>query len=212
MNLQQYSDEELEAMQQQLQIRQAAINSAPTMFKTENSDNLVKWQLDIKEELERIEHLLRKHVPKTDEQGNTYFEEADKENQLFNEVGVNEIINLLAWYLNKNIILSNFKEDDIQERCRQFAKYLSNFIFNNYQKFGLDNKEKIKHYPMIVMNLVNTVEAAYYRALNGGERESLRTARQVVQSEPLVNQAAYGMPQQIQAPKKSLLKPWTWAK
>lgn len=213
MNFESYSTDELEAMQRQLGGQGQQYYSAPTMFRTESSDNLVKWQLDIKEELERIEHLLRKHIPRTDAKGNIYYVEAEKENQLFNEVGVNEILNLLAWYLNKNIILSNFREDDIKERCRQFSDYLTDFIFNNYQKFGLDNDEKIKHYPMIVMNLVNTVEAAYYRALNGGERESLRTARTVMQQEPLQGGMQQPMQfQNIQAPKRSVLKPWTWGK
>ena len=78
--------------------------SAPTFFKNDEQDNLIRWQLDIHEELERIEHLLRKHVPRTDEKGRVYFEAAPDEAQIFNEVGINEILNLLAWYLNKNIL------------------------------------------------------------------------------------------------------------
>ena len=182
---------------------------APTMFHEENSENLIKWQLDIKEELVRIEHLLRKHVPKIDEEGNTYYAEATVENQLFNEQGVTEIMNLLAWYLNKNIILSNFSEEEIKLRCKQFHKVLTDFIFNNYEIFGLDNKNKIKHYPMVVMNITNTVESAYNRALNGGERDSLRTARSVQQTEPIMN--PYGMSQQYgNQNKRSVFKPWTW--
>lgn len=158
---------------------------APTMNQPENSENLVKWQLDIKEELTRIEHLLRNHVPKADGRGNIYYEEPPEDQKLFNEKGVNEILNLLNWYLNKNIILSNFDEKTIKERCMEFQKRLANLIHDNYQDFGLNTKKKIKHVPMIVMNLTNTVEAAYNRAMNGGERESLRTARTVTQSEPM---------------------------
>lgn len=189
---------------------QAPQFSAPSMFQQEDNENLVKWQLDIKDELVRIEHLLRKHIPKTDKNGDIYYVEPAEKDRLFNERGVNEILNLLAWYLNKNIILSNFSEEDINQRCKQFAYFLKDFIFNNYQNFGLDNKDKIKHYPMVVMNVVNTVEAAYNRALNGGERESLRTARHVMQNEPLNPYMGQGMGQ----PQKSfsLLKPTTWIK
>lgn len=183
-------------------------NIAPTMFSGENTDNLVKWQLDIKEELERIEHLLRKHVPKIDQNGNMYYSEPEKSEQIFNETGVNEILNILSWYLNKNIILSNFSEKEIKQRCQQFSIYLTNFIFNNYQRFGLNTKEKIKHFPMIVMNVVNSVEAAYNRALNGGERESLRTARQVTQQEPIYNN--YPPQQGNQQKGFSLLRPSSW--
>lgn len=207
-NFSDYSDSQLDAMQNYAE--EQIPQSAPTMFHEENNENLIKWQLDIKEELVRIEHLLRKHVPKIDAYGNTRYVEAEKENQLFNETGVNEIMNLLAWYLNKNIILSNFSEDDIKLRCRQFHEVLTDFIFNNYERFGLDNKNKIKHYPMVVMNIVNTIEAAYNRALNGGERQSLRTARSVQQTEPLMQQGM--MYPGMQQNKRSVLKPWPWGK
>jgi len=190
--------------------RNQDMKTAPTMFQGENTDNLVKWQLDIKEELARIEHLLRKHVPKVDREGNMYYAEPEESEQIFNETGVNEILNILSWYLNKNIILSNFEEKEIKQRCKQFSEYLTNFIFNNYQRFGLDTKEKIKHYPMIVMNLVNTIEAAYNRALNGGERESLRTARTVQQSEPIYSSPQMYPQNQQQSKGFSLTKPSTW--
>lgn len=201
----QVNNQEMMSQNMEEQYRQ----SAPTMFHEENNENLIKWQLDIKDELVRIEHLLRKHVPTGDGHGGVYYVEPDEESKLFNETGVNEIMNLLAWYLNKNIILSNFSEKDIQMRCRQFNNVLTDFIFNNYERFGLNNKHKIKHFPMVVMNITNTVEAAYNRALNGGERTSLRTARQVTQSEPLG-----GNPYMQNYPsnnkKRSIVKPWTW--
>lgn len=204
-------NEELAELQRLLQAQnQAAVNKAPTMFVQEGNDNLIRWQLDIKEELERMEHLLRKHVPKIDGHGNLYYEEPPEADRLFNERGVNEILNLLSWYLSKTIFLSNFNSEEIQLRCEQFSYYLSDFIFNNYQSFGLDSKEKIKHYPIVVMNIVNIVEAAYNRALGAGERESLRTARSVVQQEPLMAQQGYPMMNQNKS--KSILKPWTWGR
>jgi len=183
---------------------------ATTIFNSEENENLVKWQLDIKEELVRIEHLLKKHVPKRDKQGNEYFEEPSEENKLFNDWGVNEILHILAWYLCKNIILSNFKEDDIKIRCEQFGGELTDFIFNNYEQMGLNDKDKIKHFPMVVMNIVNTVEAAYNRALNGGERESLRTARHVSQTQPIGGYGNQSMQQMQPQNKFRLTKPTTW--
>jgi len=212
-----------EQMEQQLknaeqQNAQMSQGIATTMFNSEYNDNLIKWQLDIKDELERIEHLLRKHIPKINSKGEEVFEKSPKENQLFNEVGVQEILNILAWYLNKNIILSNFDEEQINLRVKQFGWELSNFIFTNYETFGLDDQEKIKHYPMVVLNIVNTVEAAYNRALRGGERDSLRTARTVTQSEPLgfLGGGYKGMSSNNNWQRKgggvSLFKPSSWIK
>lgn len=184
---------------------------ATNIFDSDNNDNLVKWQLDIKEELARIENLLRKSIPRVDENGNEYFEKAKDVDQIFNDNGVNQILNLLAWYLNKNIILSNFDEKQIEMRMKQLGDELTDFVFNNYQEFGLNNKDKIKHYPIVIINIVNTIEAAYYRALNGGERESLRTARTVTQSEPIGGSSPYSqMAIQNQQRRFSMFKPTTW--
>lgn len=185
---------QMQIQKEKLRNEQQQMSHASTVFNKENSDeNLIKFQLDIKEELQRIERLLRKLVPKYSKERGEYFINPPESEQLFNERGVNEILNLLAWYLNKSIILSNFKEEEIKIRMKQLARTLKNFIFNNYEDFGLDTKDKIKYYPLIVLNVINVIEASYNRALNGGERESLRTARTVTQNEPLGNHN-YTMP------------------
>ncbi len=62
---------------------------------------------------------------------------------------------------------------------------------------------------MIVQELVDTIHSAYLRALGGGERDSLRTARHVAQTEnPSLNSMPYS-PATSQR-KFSLLKPTTW--
>ena len=84
----------LQQMENQLRIAedqkvQMSQGIAATMFNSEQNDNLIKWQLDIKDELERIEHLLRKHIPKIDSKGKEYYIESSSENQLFNENRLN---------------------------------------------------------------------------------------------------------------------------
>lgn len=200
--------ESLENQLREERSKSAVLNqhAASQIFDNEENENLIKFQLDIKEELGRIERLLRKQVPKRDKNGHEYWEDC-KENQVFNESGINEILNLLAWYLNKNIILSYYEDEEINIRMKQLHKRLTDFIFVNAHKFGMDTREKIRHYPMIVTNIINTIEAAYMRARSGGERESLRTARTVTQSD------AIGMRQNhpsIKPKSFSILKPSTW--
>jgi len=196
--------EQIEQMQEQ-----QVDHGSPTMFVPEKDENLVKYQLDVKEELVRIEHLLRGHIPKIDEEGNIYYDQPEDSIRILNEKGVNEILNILAWYLNKNIILSNFDETEVALRCKQFMSFLADFIANNYQRFGMDNKDKIKHYPMLVLNITNTIEAAYHRAIGGEERKSLSTARHITQTQPI---NSYGMSMGIdpQKNKFSVFNPSTW--
>jgi hypothetical protein len=206
----------LQSLQTELddaQQRNRSVNKAlaTNMFESDENQNLIKWQLDIKEELERIEHLLRGDIPKTDEEGNFIWTRCPIQERVLNERGVREIIKRLTWYLNKNIILSNFDEEQVMQRVHQFSKYFSNFLFVNLEDFGMNTPDKLKHYPMIVMDVVNTVEASYNRALYGGERDSLRTARTVTQNEnPNAQPYIPGIGGQGSKKEFSFFKPSTW--
>ena len=64
-----------------------------SMFEAPSEENLIRWQLDLKEDLDKIYHLLRGDVIKEDEEGNIIYVEADDENlKPFNEFGVQTII------------------------------------------------------------------------------------------------------------------------
>ena len=114
----------------------------------------------------------------------------------FNEFGVQMIMNIMSFYLNRNTILSNYDEKTIEWKILDFGNEIADLIFNRYEDMmitieqKLDENEieferrvsdhlkgKIKYYPMIIKELVDTVHSAYLRAYRGGERESLRTAR-----------------------------------
>jgi len=70
-------------------------------------------------------------------------------------------------------------------------------------------KEKIKMLPLIHQAIVNTVHSSYLRAWRGGERESLRTARTVTQSEPIANRYLSTPPMQ---PRKFSINPLKWGR
>jgi len=179
-----------------------------SMFENPNEDNLIRWQLDLKEDLDRIYHLLRGDIISEDEEGNIIYTEAkDDKSKPFNEFGVQLIMNIMSFYLNRNTILSNYKEEVIDWKVLDFGRTISDLIFNRYQEMGMDTPEKMKMYPMIILELVDTVHSAYLRAFHGGERESLRTARTVTQSEPITSQG-FNVPQQQKG--FSLFKPSTW--
>jgi len=197
--------------------------STHSIFGTPTEENLIRWQLDLKEELERIYHLLRGDIVSEDEDGNVVYKEPDDPNlKPFNEFGVQMLMNIISFYLNRNTLLSNYDENTINWKVLDFGYDVSDLIFNRYEEMMVtintnDHKkieehldEKIKMFPIIVRELVDSVHSAYLRALNGGERESLRTARTVTQTEPLtaINPYQNIMPQK----KASPFKPWTWGR
>lgn len=227
MNPQELQDYESyhERMQQELQNMQLdqnkMANAQASMFNSEEQQNLIRWQLDLREDLDRIYHLLKGDVIGEDENGNIIYVPAKDPNlKPFNEFGVQLIMNIMSFYLNRNTILSNYSDEIINWKVLDFGYDLSDLIHNKYEDMMLtveteDHQkiedhlaEKLKLMPMIVRELVDTVHSAYLRAYNGGERESLRTARTVTQSEPMGNQ----MPQMnlYNQPKKKWYNPASW--
>ncbi len=229
---------ELEAERQK---SQELTRGTQNLFTPEERENLIVYQLDMKEDLDNISHLLKGERKEVNDNGELEWKEAeDDELKPFNEYGVQLIMNILAFYLNRNTILSNYAEETIDWKVKDFGDRLIDLIHNKYEKMMItiaDEKingmveeitdpeekllakrmiiqehiaEKIKLVPMIHGKLVDTVHSAYLRAYRGGERESLRTARTVTQMQPLVSG---NQPQFNQQPKQSKwYNPGSWGK
>jgi len=199
-----------------------ALHQQMGLFDGEGNDNLIKWQLDLKEDMDRLYHLLKGDRIGYDADGNiAYLEQEDPDLIPFSDFGVQLIMNIMSFYINKNTILSNYDEKTINWKVYDFGIELSDLIFNKYEimmctlktedqlQIREHLKEKIKLYPMICRELIDTVHSAYLRAYHGGERESLRTARTVTQTEPIGNYNTMGRSPQV--PRKTkLLNPLTW--
>lgn len=186
-----------------------------TMFGSPNKQNLVEWQLDFKPELEDIEHLLRNDVIIRDSKCNEHFERnPDKAFILFNDHGVNDIIREIRMFLNKNTVLSNYRQEQLALRIKMLGHELRALIYNNYELYGMDNDYKQNNYSIIVITVLSMVESAYRRAINGEERRDLNSARMVNQTDnpnPVYNNT-YNMPQQQKKGFIAKLAPWNWGR
>lgn len=91
-----------------------------------------------------------------------------------NELGVQEVMKILAMYVNRNTILSDYANEEINVKVYDFGREVNNLIFMRYDEFGMDSDEKKKNYPILVRELVDIVHSAYKRALDGAEKRSLR--------------------------------------
>ena len=206
-----------------------------SIFQSPENENIIQWQLDLQEQLDNIGHSLRGHVIASDENGIPCWKEADdKDDVIFTEYGVQEILRFLVQYLNKNTILSNYDEETINFKVHDAGNEFVDLVFLRYEKFFYvtptkellkenpdlndnqikamqleERKEKIKHFPIASRPIIDAIHSAYLRALNGGERESLRSARILTQTEnPMMNSM---MQQPMQQQKKfSVLKPTSW--
>jgi len=223
---------EMKNQEQEGQLHDVSRN-VNSVFQGAENENIIQWQLDLQEQLENIGHSLRGHVLAGNEEGITSWQEAtDKRDIIFTEYGVQEILRYLLQYLNKNTILSNYDEPTINLKVYDSGYELLDLIFTRYEKFFYitpveelirinpeitvgevediqdeEMKQKIKHLGSSTRPIVDAIHSAFLRALNGGERDSLRSARLLTQSEtPMGNMNMPQSPQQ----KKTWWKPTTW--
>jgi hypothetical protein len=157
-------------------------NSQISSFSSKANEDIIRWQLELNDILERAEHILRGDVPKFRE-GNIIWEEnPHPENNPLNDVGVQEIMKILAMYINRNTILSDYSNQEINFKVFDFGRALNNLIFMRDFEFGMDTEEKRKNYEMLVTELKDIVHSAYKRALDGAEKRSLREMINVTQA------------------------------
>lgn len=248
MTSQQEYEKYLDLMNKELEAerlrRMSVENEAGNMsaFASKQEQNLVEYQLDLKEELDRIYHLLSGHIIVYDEnEGESWQEPTDDRMKIFSDYGVKQIMNIISFYVNRNTLMSYYDEQTIIWKVKDFGIELSDLIFNKYEDFfhypspeelyekylpvvekqglnispdelyqkciqwsKIELQSKLRHYPMIVKSLIDTVHSTYLRALGGKERQSLRERMNISQN---ANQFGDNQPV-IQ--KKKLFKPSTW--
>jgi len=96
------------------------------------------------------------------------------ENNPLNEVGVSEIMKVLSMYVNRNKVLADYSNEEINIKVFDFGRALNNLIFMRDFELGMDTEEKRKNYEMLVTEIKDIVHDTYKRALDGAEKRSLR--------------------------------------
>ena len=115
------------AMPQQSSVQNSAFQYAP-------NDNLVKWQLDLNDLLERAEHILKEDEVEVRGSNVIWIKNTKPTERLFNDAGVNEIMRILAMYVNRNTILSDYDPQEIKDKVFDFGKELNDLFFMKYEE------------------------------------------------------------------------------
>jgi len=102
----------------------------------EQEKNILKEQLDLSGELDRIDHLLRGHILKPDENGlPQWTEPTNKDLILLTEEGINYINWAIQWYLTKNLLLSNYDVDTINAKMEDISTTIADALFMKYDTY-----------------------------------------------------------------------------
>lgn len=213
----------LQAESDELRDKNTQLNTAlsTSTYQGHEDANLIQYQVDTGEMLSKIEHFLRGEYISVDGEGNEFWDRPKKiitnkggeEEEvidtsliLFNDYGVNAILSIIGNYLDKNTILSFYDEMRINEILADFGDEISNFIYCNYEKMGMDTNFKKTRFQLVVISILHTTESAYRRALRGKTMEDLNSSRIFTQLDNLGS----GRPQTQAKKKFNLFKPGTW--
>lgn len=203
--------EELQIEQQEATKLNTQVNTAQAIssFQGGEGSNLIEYQLDPGELLNRLEHFLRGEYIRMDDDGNEYWtKQDDKELIILNDHGVSCIMSIIGSYLDKGTVLSTYDEMRINEILADLGDELSDWVFCNYEIIGMDTDFKKTRFKLLVLNILHTIETAYRRAIGGQTREDLNSAKIFTQSDFMGNRALTNPT----TPKKkfNLLRPGTW--
>lgn len=193
---------------QQSAYRDPRQNSQLSSFAARQDNDIVRWQLELNDILERAEHILRGDIPIFKEGHIIWEKNKDQRLNCVNEYGVQETLKVLSMYVNRNTILSDYTNQEINLKVFDFGRELNNLYFMRYEDFGMDSEEKRKHYPMMIREMVDMVHSAYKRALDGSEKRSLREMISISQAtNNSLPAGAVPMSNQQQLKERGLLNP-----
>jgi hypothetical protein len=134
---QEYFEKELAKRQLQQMDQQIAIGNSQMMDQHQLSDvesvSLVKEQLDLGKDIERIDKLLRGWTLVQTQQGEKWEEPKNEDLIILSEQGIHYFRQILANYVHKGTMLSHYEQDDILQKMHDLANQINDDIFISYE-------------------------------------------------------------------------------
>lgn len=147
----------------------------------EQNRGTIKEQLDLSDELEKIDHLLRGHIEKRNQHGEkVWVKPPNNDDILLSEAGINLVLNTIQWYINKNTLLSNYDADTIKQKMEDFSMELADTLFMNYQRYFLYPSEQECQDKLIDRLKKKQQEQVYSAQLRGREIDAEQVWRDLV--------------------------------
>lgn len=161
-------------------------------FQARPSDDIAKMQMELDDLLGDIEHHLRGDIVVYVNGSTIWKDNPTPEKNPLNKWGVQELMSIMRMYINRNSILSDYDQDQIDLKMRTLGKQLNNLFFTSFEEMGMDCVEKRKFYPILTKALWDVVHSVFQRALDGNERRSLREMSNVTYSNMINQQSQLG--------------------
>jgi len=119
-------------LQQQMGMNNA--QAQQQLLMQEQERGLAEEQLDVEEILDRIYNLLQGRELKDSGQGKEWVDSTIAGVKVLSDWGVQRIMQIVRFHINKNTLLSNFREDQINRIMFDFTTELNDLILLKYQQ------------------------------------------------------------------------------
>jgi len=131
----QQQEQQMRNMQSGVEAQQ--LNQQQQQMMLENSEgNIIKEQLDLKQDIIDLKHQLKGEVKTYKENGEEVWTEPEnKDLVILSEAGVNYCMWMIQGYLTKNTLLSNYKEETINEKMEDFSVTIADTLFMKYDTY-----------------------------------------------------------------------------
>ena len=149
----------------------------------EQEKGIVNVQLEVDSIKSDVYHLLRQDVYKMKEgEIGDWKEIEDKRQRTLSDWGVDRIMQIIHFYVNKNTLLSNFSEDQINRIMLKFVKELNDLILLKYQVIfrtssfeeckqiileRIEEQEKMKSFSMEILGKIPDKEKIHEDLYDG---------------------------------------------
>ena len=120
------------ALQGQTQ-QNALANAQQQYYLDERERGLAETQLDVTEIISKIYHLLQQDVWREDDQGIGSWKPVKPVERTLTDWGVDRIMQVTNFYVNKNNLLSNYDEKQINRLMLRFVKEINDLVLLKYQ-------------------------------------------------------------------------------
>lgn len=140
--------------------------------------NTVELLLNLNKTKARIKHNLSGDVLQVDERGGDSWKPNTNDDEIIlSNIGVNRIMNILDFYLNEDQLLTNYKEEQIDWKVRDFGIELNDLIYCNYESyFHYPTPEQLfeKYLPVVKKNNLKISENELYQKCVIMSKEEMR--------------------------------------
>ena len=152
--------------------------------------NLVQYQLEVAELLDKLENFYKGAREGYDTEGNFgWIEQTDTDLIPLNAYGVNSMMEIVTKYIDKNTSLSFYSEQRIMEILADLGDEMVLFMFCNYEKMGMDTYSKKTKFRILITTTLHVIESTYRKAIRGKTSEILNETRIVSQTDLIGNRA-----------------------